>query len=110
MCLICPLDQSPRDPSPKDPSHKDPSPKDTSPKDPLLACCPTLKLLNVLNVLNVLKFLSVLNFLNMPKDPSLAYWALFLYDTEFTSISKRTDRRVKIYESPHETKFAFPRT
>ena len=30
MCLICPLDESPKDPSPKDPSPKDPSPKDPS--------------------------------------------------------------------------------
>ena len=74
MCLICPLDQSPRDPSPKVPSAKDPLPK-----DPSLACCPTLKLLKVLNVLNVLKFLNVLNLLDMPNDPTLPWWALFFF-------------------------------
>ena len=35
---------------------------------------PTMILLNVLNVLGVLY---VLNVLNMPKDASLACWALF---------------------------------
>ena len=34
---------------------------------------PTLTLLNVLNVFNVI------NVLRMPKDPSLACWALFPY-------------------------------
>ena len=37
-----------------------------------------LELLKVLNVLNVLKFLNVMNLLKMPKDQSLACWALFL--------------------------------
>ena len=36
MCLICPLDESPRDSSLKDPSLKDPSLKDPSLKDPSL--------------------------------------------------------------------------
>ena len=36
-----------------------------------------LEVLNVLNVLNMLNVLNVLNVLNMPKDVSLAYWALF---------------------------------
>ena len=38
---------------------------------------PTLKLLKVLKVLNVLIFLKLIDLLKMPKDPSLACWALF---------------------------------
>ena len=52
-------------------------------------------MLNVLNVLNMLNVLDDLNVLKMPKDPSLAYWALFYRNfpfpisTTFALLSRR---------------------
>ncbi len=48
-----------------------------SPSLILLNVLGVLNVLNLLGVLNVLNVLHVLHALNMPRDASMAYWALF---------------------------------